>query len=166
VPDPIVIVDYDPAWPREFQALRDRAAAAVGDLAVAIEHVGSTAVPGLAAKPVIDLVVVVAPDDVRGAVDRLVAIGYVHRGNLGVDGREAFSVPDGERRHHLYVSPTDSEELRAQLAFRDRLRRDHALAAEYEALKRNLAVTFRDDRMGYTDAKTEFVVEASRPIDA
>ncbi len=97
------------------------------------------------------------------AVECLTAIGYVHRGNLGVAGREAFGVPEGERRHHLYVSPTDSEELRAQLAFRDRLREDSALAAEYEALKRELATRFLDDRMGYTDAKTDFVTAASRP---
>jgi GrpB-like predicted nucleotidyltransferase (UPF0157 family) len=163
MPDPIEIVDYDAAWPQEFEQLRDRAAAAVGELAVAIEHVGSTAVPGLAAKPVIDLVVVVEPDRVQAAVDRLSAIGYVHRGNLGVEGREAFDAPEGERRHHLYVSPTDSEELRAQLAFRDRLRESPALAARYEALKRELAVTFRHDRPGYTEAKTDFVTEASRP---
>ncbi len=106
------------------------------------------------------------PEDVMLAVDRLVAVGYVHQGNLGVQGREAFAVPDGERRHHLYVSPTDSEELRAQLAFRDRLRRNRALAAEYEELKRALAMKFRDDRPGYTEAKTEFVVAASRPLDA
>ena len=161
MPDPIVIVDYDPAWPREFEALRDRAAAAVRELAVAIEHVGSTAVPGLAAKAVIDLVVVVAPDDVQPAVNRLVAVGYVHRGNLGVEGREAFSATQDEPRHHLSVSPTDGEELRAQLAFRDRLRNDGALASEYVALKRELAVTFRDDRPAYTDAKTDFVVAAS-----
>jgi GrpB-like predicted nucleotidyltransferase (UPF0157 family) len=165
VPDPIVIVDYDPGWPAEFEVLRDRAAAAVGDVVVAIEHVGSTAVPGLAAKPVIDLVVVVEPAHVEVAVSRLVEIGYVHRGNLGVEGREAFSAPEGEQRHHLYVSPTDSEELRAQLAFRDRLRQDAALAAEYQTLKRDLAVKFRDDRMGYTDAKTDFVGPASRPLD-
>jgi len=150
-------------WPDEFERLRIRVAGAVGDVAVAIEHVGSTAVSGLAAKPVIDMVVVVEPRDLQTAVARLVAIGYVHQGNLGVEGREAFGVPEGERRHHLYVSPTDSEELRAQLAFRDRLRANPALAAEYEVLKRALAVRFRDDREGYTDAKTDFVVAASRP---
>jgi len=162
MPDPIVIVDYSPAWPLEFERLRDRAAAAVGNLAIAIEHVGSTAVPGLAAKPVIDLVIVVEPQDVQAAIDRLTVIGYVHQGNLGVEGREAFGVPEGERRHHLYVSPTDSEELRAQLAFRNRLRADPELAAEYEALKRELAWRFVDDRVGYTDAKTAFVTAASR----
>ena len=163
VPNPIVIVESDPMWPAEFERLRSRTAGAVGDVAVAIEHIGSTAVPGLAAKPVIDLVVVVEPQDLQTAVERLVAVGYVHQGNLGVEGREAFGVPEGERQHHLYVSPTDSEELRAQLAFRDRLRANPALAAEYEALKRELAVRFRDDRMGYTDAKSDFVVAASRP---
>src|SRR5438034_1121141 len=122
MPDPIVIVDYSTAWPLEFERLRDSAAAALGDVAVAIEHIGSTAVPGLAAKPVIDLVIVVEPENMQRAIARLTAIGYVHRGNLGVEGREAFALPDGEPRHHLYVSPTDSEELRAQLAFRDRLR--------------------------------------------
>jgi len=163
VPDPIVIVESDPMWPVEFERLRTRAAGAVGDVAVAIEHVGSTAVSGLAAKPVIDMVVVVEPHDLQTAVERLVAIGYVHQGNLGVEGREAFGVPEGERRHHLYVSPTDSEELRAQLAFRDRLRANPELAAKYEGLKRELAVRFRDDREGYTDAKTDFVIAASRP---
>ena len=162
-PDPIVIVEYDPAWPLEFERLRERAAAAVGDLALAIEHIGSTAVPGLAAKPVIDLVIVVEPPSIQGTIERLTAIGYVHEGNLGVEGREAFSVPEGERRHHLYVSSTDSEELRAQLAFRDRLRENAALAVEYEALKRELAAQFRNDRIGYTEAKTNFVTAASRP---
>ncbi len=156
-------MDYDPAWPLEFERLRERAADALGNLAVAIEHIGSTAVPDLAAKPVIDLVIVVEPDDVQSAIERLTAIGYVHKGNLGVEGREAFGVPEGERRHHLYVSPTDSEELRAQLAFRKRLRESSALATEYEDLKRDLALRFRDDRMGYTDAKTDFVTAASRP---
>jgi len=160
--DPIVIVDYDPRWPAEFERLRDRAAAATGELALAIEHVGSTAVPGLAAKPVIDFVVVVAARDVGSAVERLEALGYAHRGNLGVEGREAFSVPQGEARHHLYVCPADSEELRAQLAFRDGLRADPELAADYEAVKRRLAELYRDDRTAYTEGKTEFVTRASR----
>ena len=163
MPDPIIIVESDPLWAAEFERLRVRAAGAVGDAAVTIEHIGSTAVPGLAAKPVIDLVVVVEPQDLQTAVERLVAIGYIHQGNLGIEGREAFEVPEGERSHHLYVSPTDSEELRAQLAFRDRLRENPALAAEYAALKRELAARFRDDRVGYTDAKSDFVIGASRP---
>src|SRR6266849_6475574 len=149
-------------WPDEFERLRTRVAGAVGDVAVAIEHVGSTAVSGLAAKPVIDMVVVVEPHDLQTAVERLTAIGYVHQGNLGVEGRDAFGVPEGERKHHLYVSPIHCGELRAQLAFRDRLRESRALATEYEALKRELACRFRDDRTGYTNAKSGFVTAASR----
>ena len=87
--DAIVIVEYNPAWPSEFVRLRDRAQAALGDVAVAIEHVGSTAVPGLPAKDLIDMVVVVESDeDVDEAIARLAAIGYRARGNLGVEGRE------------------------------------------------------------------------------
>jgi GrpB-like predicted nucleotidyltransferase (UPF0157 family) len=74
------MVDYDPEWPGEFERLRDRAARAMGEVALSIEHVGSTAVPGLAAKPVIDLVVVVRPGEICAAIERLAAIGYVHQG--------------------------------------------------------------------------------------
>jgi GrpB-like predicted nucleotidyltransferase (UPF0157 family) len=160
VPDPIVIVDYDLEWQVEFERLRQRAARAIGEVALSIEHVGSTAVPGLAAKPVIDLVVVVRPGEVGVAIERLAAIGYVYRGDLGVEGREAFGVPTGERRHHLYVCPEDSGELLAQLAFRDRLRNEPELASAYADLKRQLAIRFRDDREAYTEAKTEFVTAA------
>lgn len=156
--DPIVIVEYDPRWPAEFARLRDRAQEALGDVAVAIEHVGSTSVPGLPAKDLIDMVVVVESDeDVPEAIAHLETIGYRARGNLGVEGREAFAWPEGEKRHHLYVSPTTSAELRAQIEFRNRLRSDPVVAADYLALKRELAARYRDDRPAYTDAKTGFV---------
>ena len=156
--DAIVIVEYDPAWPSEFVRLRDRAQAAMGEVAVAIEHVGSTAVPGLPAKDLIDMVVVVESDaDLNEAISRLEVIGYKARGNLGVEGREAFFWPEGEKRHHLYVSPTTSAELQAQVAFRDRLRSDPDVAVEYLALKRKLAERHGDDRLAYTDGKTEFI---------
>ena len=161
--DPIVIVEYDAEWPEEFARLRDRAQAALGALAVAIEHVGSTAVPGLAGKPVIDLVAVIASnDDLPEAIRRLERLGYRARGDQGVSGREVFHWPEREPRHHLYVSPSNSDELRAQLRFRDRLRTEPELAGRYERLKRELAVRYREDRPGYTEAKTSFVVAASR----
>lgn len=162
MPGPILIVPYDPEWPRTFRWLRDRIVAAAGDLALGIEHIGSTSVPDLPAKPIVDLVVVVASENVPVAIERLVSIGYEHRGSLGVEGRDAFGAVAGDPPHHLYLSPTDSEELRAQLAFRDRLRTDVDLAARYADLKQQLAEQFRNDRMGYTDAKTTFVVEANR----
>lgn len=158
-----MIVPYDPEWARSFQWLRDRIVGAVGDLALGIAHVGSTSVPGLAAKPIIDMVVIVAPLDVSATIKQLVAIGYEHEGSLGVEGRDAFRALPGDPPHHLYLSPTDSEELRAQLAFRDRLRAEPDLAARYADLKEQLSERFRNDRMGYTDAKTDFVIQASRP---
>ena len=130
-------------------------------MAVGIEHVGSTAVPGLPAKDLVDMVAIIESDDhMPEAIARLEAIGYRARGDLGVEGREVFLWPEGEKRHHLYVSPTASAELRAQLAFRDLLRTDSALARDYVALKRELASRHRGDRVAYTEGKTVFIEAA------
>jgi GrpB-like predicted nucleotidyltransferase (UPF0157 family) len=159
--DEVVIVDYDPAWPAEFERLRNRAQQALGEVAVGIEHVGSTAVPGLPAKDLVDIVAIIESDDhMPEAIARLEEIGYQARGSLGVEGREVFLWPEGEKRHHLYVSPTTSAELQAQLAFRDLLRSDSALAHDYVALKRELAIRHRGDRVAYTDGKTAFIEAA------
>lgn len=119
-------VEYDSGWPDEFARLRDRAQAPLGDIALSIEHVGSTAVSGMAAKPVIDLVVVIEGDDaLPQAIRRLEVIGYRARGELGVPGREALSWPESEKRRHLYVSPTTTSEVQGSPA-----RADPLLAAE------------------------------------
>jgi GrpB-like predicted nucleotidyltransferase (UPF0157 family) len=82
----VVVVDYDPEWPRVFEALRAGVWEAVRDSAVGIEHIGSTSVPGLAAKPIIDMAIIVASaDQVPLVINRLAGIGYVHRGNLGIE---------------------------------------------------------------------------------
>ncbi len=160
MPDPILVVDYSPSWPAAFEALRSRAARALGDLALAIVHVGSTSVPGLAAKPVIDLEVVVkSRDDVPAAIRQLATLGYVHEGDQGIPGRESFRWPAGEPRHHLYLEAAGAPPLRRHLAFRDYLRTHPETAAEYDRLKRGLARQFEHDRSAYTDAKTEFVTK-------
>jgi GrpB-like predicted nucleotidyltransferase (UPF0157 family) len=168
-PRPVVIVPYDPAWPLIFEGLRDVYASALGRLALAIEHVGSTAVPGLAAKPIIDVDVVIPSRDVLSEViRRLATLGYRHQGDLGVPGREAFTregvdeVPrDGTGRrwpaHHLYICASDGDELRRHLQFRDWLRTHPVSAAEYGRLKAHLAHIDREDREGYTEAKTAFI---------
>jgi GrpB-like predicted nucleotidyltransferase (UPF0157 family) len=90
----VLVVDYDPSWPDVFEVLRRPVWAAVRDVAVSVEHVGSTAVPGLAAKPIIDIDVVVASSDsLSKAIGRLATLGYIHRGDLGIDDREAFDSP-------------------------------------------------------------------------
>lgn len=153
----VEIVDYDPAWAERFRALAERTAAALGDVALAVEDVGSTSVPGLAAKPVIDLDVVVRAGDVERAVQRLAAVGYVHRGELGVPGRHAFRPPPGDARRHLYVCVDGSPGLRDHLRFRDHLRAHPADAAEYAALKRRLAARHRDDPDASQRAKSAFI---------
>jgi len=156
--EPVVVVPYDPEWPRTFEAVRARIAPHLGELAVGIEHVGSTAVPRLDAKPIVDVDVVVRRDeDVAEAIRLLATIGYVHLGDLGVAGREAFRAAPGLPRHHLYVCAAGSAALRAHLTLRDALRNDPELVAAYGALKRELAQWYRDDRDSYVEGKTPFI---------
>jgi len=145
-------------WPIYFTALRYHLEEGLGDLAVAIVHVGSTAVRGLAAKPIIDLDVVIGTlADFTGVSERLTTLGYQHVGDLGIVGREAFRQPTGLPRHHLYVCAQDSVQLGRHLAFRDYLRSHADVAGAYASLKQELARRFRDERDGYTDAKSDFV---------
>jgi GrpB-like predicted nucleotidyltransferase (UPF0157 family) len=161
--DPVLIQDYDPAWPEAFSKLAARVNAALGSLVVTIEHIGSTAVPGLAAKPIIDLDVVLgSPADLPEGIRLLASLGYVHEGDLGITGREAFRSPEGEPRHHLYVLTVGANELRRHLAFRDALRDDNELRDKYAVLKRSIAKAYQDDRSGYTEAKTDFITSITR----
>lgn len=159
----IVVTDHDPAWLRVFDRLRDQVWPAVRDLALSIEHVGSTSVPGLAAKPVIDMdIIVPSAAEVSVAIERLAGIGYIHRGDLGVTGRHAFAQPDGLPRHHLYLCPADSPALRNHLALRDHLRSHPEAAREYGALKKRLATAFPLDIDAYVDGKTDFILSILR----
>jgi GrpB-like predicted nucleotidyltransferase (UPF0157 family) len=156
--EPVVIVEYDPRWPELFQQLRAPVVVALGDLVVAVEHVGSTAVPGLAAKPIIDMdVVVPSVTDIPESIAGLAALGYAHRGDLGIPGREAFLSPAGKPRHHLYVCAHGSEELRRHRTFRDYLLTHPDDARSYEELKKAAAIRFTNDRAAYNEAKTLFV---------
>jgi GrpB-like predicted nucleotidyltransferase (UPF0157 family) len=155
---PVSIEDYDPTWPSAFARLAARIRAALGDVAVAIEHIGSTAVPGLSAKPVIDLDAIIAsPADLPEAIQRLQSIGYVYEGDLGIAGREAFRSPPGGPPHHFYVLSAGADELRRHLVFRDALRAKGDLRNRYDELKRSLAREHQNDRRAYTDGKTAFI---------
>jgi GrpB-like predicted nucleotidyltransferase (UPF0157 family) len=116
----------------------------------------------LVAKPIIDLIVVVLAERAAEAVARLEAIGYRHKGDGGILGREAFVWPPGEPRHHLYLCPPDNAELRRHVRFPDYLRAHPDRTAAYAALKRQAAECFRDDREAYGEAKTGFVEETLR----
>ena len=160
-PLPITVVDYDPAWPAIFERLRERIASALGSLAVHIEHVGSTSVTGLAAKPIIDIdTVIPSADSLPATIERLEAIGYSHRGEIqgGPPGCEAFDRPPDDPVHHLFVCPQGAEQFEKHIAFRDYLRAHPEARAEYVVLKRSLAERFSRDRLAYTESKTEFIV--------
>lgn len=155
--NPVVIVDYNPLWPKQFETLRVRLASVLDGLALTIEHVGSTAIPGLAAKPILDVdVLLKSAGELPLAVAALASIGYQHQGDLGISGREAFRAPAGDPRHHLYVCP-DNREFQRHVAFRDHLRSHPEDANAYANLKRKLAIRFRNDREAYNDAKSNFV---------
>ena len=154
-----------PHWPLEFERLRDRAAAP--ESATSRSRSSTLARPLSPARrqPVIDLVIAVEPDNAQPG-DRATHHDWIRasREPRRRKGREAFGVPEGEQGHHLRSPRLIARSYAAQLAFRDRLRKDRALATEYEELKRRARPTrFRDDRMGYTEAKTDFVTGASRP---
>jgi GrpB-like predicted nucleotidyltransferase (UPF0157 family) len=167
MPDLISIADYNPFWPEQFQALHMRIAASLGELAATIDHVGSTAVPGLAAKPIIDIDVLLrSADGLPLVIARLARLGYQHQGDLGIAGREAFRAPAGDLPHHLYVCMPDSGEYRRHILFRDHLRAHPQDARAYANLKRDLAEKFAADREAYTHAKTEFVEQIVRCASA
>jgi GrpB-like predicted nucleotidyltransferase (UPF0157 family) len=159
----IVVVDYDSTWPETFGQIQSRIWTVVGGLATTVEHVGSTSVPGLAAKPIIDITVVVpAERDVPVAIERLSTLGYVHLGNLGIAGREAFRRPETQPLHHLYLCPSDSLALANHLAVRNYLRTHGEIAQEYGNLKKQLARRFPDDIDEYMEGKTDAILEILR----
>ena len=160
---PITIEDYNLAWPQVYENLHSRIWDAVGSFAIGIEHVGSTSVPGLAAKPVIDMgIVVPAEIEMAMAINRLAALGYVHRGDLGIAGREAFHSPEDLPPHHLYLYIQGNSALANHLAIRDHLRRDPAAAAAYGKLKKDLARRFPGDIDSYVAGKTDFLLAILR----
>lgn len=156
----VIVLPYDPSWELDFVAIRDEVQDALGHLAQRIEHVGSTAVQGLSAKPIIDIDVVIQNAALLdSAVSALGKIGYLHVGDLGISGREAFKY-EGKRhlrKHHLYVCPRDSAELRRHLAFRDYLRSHPDAVREYSRVKEEGAALYPDDIEKYIRHKSPFI---------
>ena len=155
--DEVVIADYDPAWPQLYAQEEERLRVVLGDALGEIAHVGSTSVPGLAAKPVIDLLVVVRSlTDAEQALPRLAEIGYEYLGENGIPGR-LFYRKGMPRTHHLHVVETGHHQWPDNLDFRDYLRAHQDEVARYEALKRSLALRFRHQREDYTNGKSAYI---------
>jgi GrpB-like predicted nucleotidyltransferase (UPF0157 family) len=156
---PIEIVAYDPSWPRLFEGERQALIETIGPwLAGTVEHVGSTAIPGLAAKPVIDIMAGVATLDAsRPALAAAASLGYCYY-PYRPDAEHWFCKPSPSfRTHHLHLMPFEAAEWIAMIAFRDYLRVHPDIAAEYGELKARLARKYRDDREAYTQAKGPFI---------
>ena len=160
----LVVVPYDPQWPRRFEEIAASLRDALGALpVVAIEHVGSTSVPDLAAKPVIDVDVVVTRDIVRAAVAAIASAGYEPLGEMGVPDRFAFRSPVGAPRQNIYVTVVGSLALRNHLGLRDTLRACPDLRDEYGAVKLALAAR-TDDIDVYVDGKTDIVLRILQKV--
>jgi GrpB-like predicted nucleotidyltransferase (UPF0157 family) len=157
-PESIEIEEYDSAWPEEYERLKARVLNVLGDLVVRVEHVGSTAVPGLAAKSIIDLYAVVA--DLDRASERLATVGYAPEGDLGVPGRLGFAWPPDEKRHHLYLCTADHAGLERVVRFRDYMRANPDEVLAYGELKRELAAQHRNERDAYAEGKGPFIEAA------
>lgn len=163
----IVVVPYDNNWKLQFETIRAEIQDALGELALSIEHVGSTSVEGLSAKPIIDIDVVIENESkLQAVVEKLAEIGYEHEGNLGIVGREAFGYTGKEhlQNHHLYVCTKDSPELKRHLTFRDYLRSHEEAVREYSRIKEEGAKLFPNDIDGYISYKTGWIENVYREI--
>lgn len=167
--DDVELVAYDPDWPRQFAVEADRLRAVLDPaLVIGIEHFGSTAVPGLIAKPIIDILIAVhsLARAKAEAIEPILSLGYVYWADNPKPDRMFFvkgMPPYGARRtHHVHITEPDREMWRRRLPFRDYLRAHPDEAARYAALKRDLAQRHATDREAYTDAKTDYVAAVYR----
>ena len=158
----VIVLPYDEAWKTAFEEIKNEIEAAIGDLILGIEHVGSTSVEGMSAKPCIDIDVIIKDYSVFDeVVSKLGAVGYIHEGDLGIKDREAFKYTDKPHlmMHHLYICPQYSEELRRHIAFRDFLRRDPESVKEYSLVKEKAAELYPNDIDQYIEYKSSCIEE-------
>ena len=157
----MLIEKYTPAWVTQFNNIKSQVETALSGLECSIEHVGSTSVPNLDAKPIIDIdIVYVVKSDFEKIKQGLEKIGYYHNGNQGLEGREVFKrsgqlndeVLDGIK-HHLYVCPTDSKALERHLLSRNHLRKNEEARIKYQQMKYELAAQSNQDRKKYQELK-------------
>ncbi len=155
----IEIFDYQPEWAIQFQILSEQLRSVVGEFVSSIEHVGSTSVVGLSAKPIIDIDIVTSRDNLSKVICALENFGYKHLGNLGIEDREAFKNPlNTVIKHHLYVCIEESLGLKNHLKLRDSLKANPAKVEEYAKLKRQLASAHPNNMDAYVAGKTKFVL--------
>jgi len=167
----IIVQEYDPIWAKQFKDIKSVIELHLGALIIGIEHVGSTSIPGMAAKPIIDLDIII--DNDRSVLNKVISsldeLGYNHVGDLGITGRDAFkrrnaTTPNSATirqwfKHNLYVCTIGSMGLSNHINFRDYLLKHPGKVSEYSELKLRLANMFPYDIDRYIDGKTDFIVE-------
>ncbi len=158
----VVVTPYNKTWKSSFEEIKAEIENVIGDLIIGIEHVGSTSVEGVSAKPCIDIDVRIKDYAVfNDVVNKLATIGYIHKGDLGIKDREAFKYADKPhlQKHHLYVCPQHSEELHRHITFRDFLRENPEAARKYGSVKETAAQLFPDDIDKYIEYKSPCIEE-------
>ena len=156
----VIVVPYNPNWKNEFQKIKNEVMSTLGDLALSVEHVGSTSVCGLSAKPIIDIDIVIQDNSVLDEViGKLELIGYIYEGDLGIKDREAFRYNNKPNLmlHHLYVCPKNSLELKKHIAFRNYLKNHPDCIKEYSKIKEEAAKLYPFDIEKYIEYKAEFI---------
>lgn len=161
----VVVVPYREQWKTDFETIKQYLLPAVEDIIIGIEHIGSTSVEGLSAKPIIDIDIVIKDYSVFDTVvERLATLGYIHEGNLGIKDREAFDYKGNADlpKHHLYVCPEFSEELHKHITFRDYLRNNPEAVLKYSKVKEEGAKLFPDSIDDYITYKSPCIEEIYR----
>ena len=158
----VTVVPYDAAWESAFEEIKREIEAVIGDMILSIEHIGSTSVKGMSAKPCIDVDVIIKDYSVFDEIsEKLGTIRYIHEGDLGIKDREAFKYTEKPHlmMHHLYVCPQNSEELHRHITFRDFLRQNPEAVMKYSYVKEKAAELFPDDIDKYIAYKTPCIEE-------
>jgi GrpB-like predicted nucleotidyltransferase (UPF0157 family) len=156
----VIVDDYNPEWKNEFERISDELLAVLTGKIISIEHVGSTSVQGLAAKPIIDIDIVINKnfEEVKQALEM---VGYLYEGDLGITGREAFRYENKPHlmKHHLYVCNKENEELHRHTTFRNYLRQHKEDKDKYSIIKKEMALKYPYDIDSYTEGKQPVIQE-------
>jgi GrpB-like predicted nucleotidyltransferase (UPF0157 family) len=165
----VTCVDYDPQWRDEFEKVKSYLYSLLKDHVIAIEHVGSTSVIGCAAKPILDIDIVIENSEDFDSVKMILeSVGFAHRGNQGIEGREVFKrlFEDGYMAYHLYCCQKDALELLRHISLKNYLNDHPKVRDEYGELKKRLALMFPEQILDYMEGKDDFVKQMLTDLEA
>lgn len=160
------VVPYNPDWIKEFEAEKSKINAIMEKEIIAIHHIGSTSIPGIYAKPVIDLLIAIKDINAIDKYDsQMKALGYLPKGENGIEGRRFYLKGEYDRTHHVHVFQVNSSEIERHLIFRDYMIAHPQEAKAYEELKRGLAEKYRYDNEGYCTGKNDFIQDIDQKAE-